>query len=116
MLTINGKSELVVQGASAYQRVLNPLEKGHKLGTRGPYVARSSEMTSLIVCHPYGTDIDPLFGGINKLATRRGVGILGYKVKAKCTLQAGWRYLDVNYRSKAIFDAAYCWAISIKLT
>jgi hypothetical protein len=32
-------------------------------------------------------------------------GILGYKVTPKWTLQAGWRYLDVDYRSSAIFDA-----------
>ena len=32
-------------------------------------------------------------------------GLLGYKWTPKWTLQAGWRYLDVNYRGSAIFDA-----------
>jgi hypothetical protein len=35
------------------------------------------------------------------------VGILGYRIKPKWTLQAGYRYLDVNYRSgRTIFDTA----------
>jgi hypothetical protein len=35
------------------------------------------------------------------------VGLLGYRIKPKCALQVGWRYLDVNYRSgKSIFDVA----------
>ena len=33
-------------------------------------------------------------------------GRLGYKTKPKWTLQAGYRYLDVNYRSKTVYDAA----------
>ena len=33
-------------------------------------------------------------------------GILGYQIKPKWTLQAGWRYLDVDYRSNTIFDVA----------
>jgi hypothetical protein len=35
-------------------------------------------------------------------------GLLGYKVKPTVILQAGWRYLDVNYRpgSSFIYDAA----------
>ena len=33
-------------------------------------------------------------------------GALGYKIKPKWTLQAGYRYLDVNYRSTTIFDVA----------
>ena len=33
-------------------------------------------------------------------------GALGYKIKPTLTLEAGYRYLDVNYRSTAIFDAA----------
>jgi hypothetical protein len=35
-------------------------------------------------------------------------GLLGYKVKPTVTLQAGWRYLDVNYRpnSSFIYDVA----------
>ena len=33
-------------------------------------------------------------------------GILGYKWKPKWTLQAGWRYLDVDYRGATIYDAA----------
>jgi hypothetical protein len=33
-------------------------------------------------------------------------GLLGYKIKPKWTLQAGYRYLDVNYRSKTVYDAA----------
>ena len=31
-------------------------------------------------------------------------GILGYKWTPKWTLQAGWRYLDVDYRGSTIFD------------
>jgi hypothetical protein len=36
------------------------------------------------------------------------VGILGYKIKPAWTLQAGYRYLDVNFRGGqgAVFDAA----------
>jgi hypothetical protein len=35
------------------------------------------------------------------------VGLLGYRVKPNLTLQAGYRYLDVNYRSgRTIFDVA----------
>jgi hypothetical protein len=35
------------------------------------------------------------------------VGLLGYKIKPKWTLQAGYRYLDVNYRSGGgVFDVA----------
>jgi hypothetical protein len=30
-------------------------------------------------------------------------GIFGYKISKKCVLQAGWRYLDVNYRSSSSF-------------
>jgi hypothetical protein len=33
-------------------------------------------------------------------------GLLGYKIKPKWTLQAGYRYLDVNYRSTTVYDAA----------
>jgi hypothetical protein len=33
-------------------------------------------------------------------------GLLGYKIKPKWTLEGGYRYLDVNYRSKTIYDAA----------
>jgi hypothetical protein len=30
-------------------------------------------------------------------------GLLGYKISKKCVLQAGYRYLDVNYRSSSSF-------------
>ena len=33
-------------------------------------------------------------------------GLLGYRIKPSWTLQAGYRYLYVNYRSNIIFDAA----------
>lgn len=35
-------------------------------------------------------------------------GLLGYKVKPNIIMQAGWRYLDVNYRpsSNFVYDAA----------
>ena len=33
-------------------------------------------------------------------------GLLGYRIKPSWTLQAGYRYLYVNYRSSIIFDAA----------
>ena len=34
------------------------------------------------------------------------VGLLGYQIKPKWTLVAGYRYLDVNYRSGQVFDVA----------
>jgi hypothetical protein len=34
------------------------------------------------------------------------VGVLGYRIKPSWTLQAGYRYLYVNYRSGIIFDVA----------
>jgi hypothetical protein len=34
------------------------------------------------------------------------VGLLGYQIKPKWTLVAGYRYLDVNYRSGPVFDIA----------
>jgi len=34
------------------------------------------------------------------------VGVLGYQIKPKWTLMAGYRYLDVNYRSGQVFDIA----------
>jgi hypothetical protein len=34
------------------------------------------------------------------------VGVLGYQIKPKWTLMAGYRYLDVNYRSGQVFDVA----------
>jgi len=40
------------------------------------------------------------------------VGILGYRIKPKWTLQAGYRYLDVNYRSGgSILDTATAGAL-----
>jgi hypothetical protein len=33
-------------------------------------------------------------------------GILGYKINQKWALEAGWRYLDVNYRSSTVYDVA----------
>jgi hypothetical protein len=40
------------------------------------------------------------------------VGILGYRIKPKWTLQAGYRYLDVNYRSgSSILDTATAGAV-----
>jgi hypothetical protein len=35
-------------------------------------------------------------------------GLLGYRVKPNVILQAGWRYLDVNYRpsSSFVYDVA----------
>ena len=33
-------------------------------------------------------------------------GVLGYKIKPALTLQAGWRYMYVNYRSTTVFDVA----------
>jgi hypothetical protein len=44
-------------------------------------------------------------------------GLLGYKIKPKWTLQAG-RYLDVNYHSKTVYDAAtsgIVWCVNISL-
>jgi hypothetical protein len=31
-------------------------------------------------------------------------GLLGYKISEKCVLQAGYRYLDVNYRNSSSFS------------
>ena len=31
------------------------------------------------------------------------LGLLGYKISKQCILQAGWRYLDVDYRSGRSF-------------
>jgi hypothetical protein len=31
------------------------------------------------------------------------LGALGYKLKPRIILQAGWRYLDVNYRPRSTF-------------
>jgi len=36
----------------------------------------------------------------------QAAGLLGYQIKPSWTLQAGYRYLYVNYRSGIIFDAA----------
>ena len=35
------------------------------------------------------------------------VGVLGYKIKPSVILQAGWRYLDVNYRPSGTFRFVY---------
>ncbi len=46
------------------------------------------------------------------------VGLLGYKIKPKWTLQAGYRYLDVDYHNGVIFHAAtsgVLFGVSIKL-
>jgi hypothetical protein len=42
--------------------------------------------------------------GVGSQLDYQVVGALGYKIKPKWTLQAGYRYLDVNYRSKTVFD------------
>jgi hypothetical protein len=44
--------------------------------------------------------------GVGSQLDYQVVGVLGYKLNPKWTLQAGWRYLDVNYRSKTVFDVA----------
>jgi hypothetical protein len=36
----------------------------------------------------------------------QATGLLGYRIRPSWTLQAGYRYLYVNYRSGIIFDAA----------
>jgi hypothetical protein len=33
-------------------------------------------------------------------------GILGYKINQKWALEAGWRYLDVDYRGSTVYDVA----------
>jgi hypothetical protein len=44
---------------------------------------------------------DAGWGGAN--SDYQVAGLLGYKVEKKCILQAGWRYLDVNYRTSYAF-------------
>lgn len=44
--------------------------------------------------------------GVGSQLDYQVVGLLGYKIKPKWTLQAGYRYLDVNYRSRTVFDVA----------
>lgn len=46
-------------------------------------------------------------GGAN--VDYQAVGLLGFKVSEKVILQAGWRYMDVNYRTNPpvgfVYDA-----------
>jgi hypothetical protein len=44
--------------------------------------------------------------GVGSQLDYQVVGLLGYKIKPRWTLQAGYRYLDVNYRSRTVFDVA----------
>ena len=44
--------------------------------------------------------------GVGSQLDYQVVGLLGYKIKPKWKLQAGYRYLDVNYRSRTVFDVA----------
>jgi len=48
---------------------------------------------------------DPGGGGAN--LDYQVAGLLGYKVKPTIILQAGWRYLDVNYRPNGRFSFIY---------
>jgi hypothetical protein len=56
--------------------------------------------------------------GVGSQLDYQVVGLLGYKLKPNLTLQTGYRYLDVNYRSKTVFDVAMSgvlFGVSIKL-
>ncbi len=45
--------------------------------------------------------------GISSQLDHQVAGVLGYKVSPKWTLQAGWRYLFVDYTSeRAIYNTA----------
>ncbi len=58
-------------------------------------------------------------GGGSARSDYQIAGLLGYKVGRKCILQAGYRYLDVNYRVADSFATpprrACCWARPLML-
>jgi len=78
---------------SGSQNWVDPLVGGRILGVLTPKVSVS-----------IGGDVGG-WGTGSQLEYQVGA-LLGYKIKPKWTLEAGYRYLDVNYRSNAIFDAA----------
>ena len=78
---------------STSQNWVDPLVGGRILGTLTPKVNVS-----------IGGDVGGW--GAGSQLDYQIFGILGYRIKPKWTLEAGWRYLDVNYRSNTIFDVA----------
>jgi len=78
---------------SASQNWVDPLVGGRILGVLTPRASLS-----------IGGDVGGW--GTGSQLEYQVFGLLGYKIKPKWTLQAGYRYLDVNYRSNAVFDAA----------
>ena len=78
---------------SGSQNWVDPLVGGRILGALTPKV-------SLIIGGYVGG------WGTGSQLEYEAFGALGYKIKPKWTLQAGYRYLDVNYRSTTIFDVA----------
>jgi hypothetical protein len=78
---------------STSQNWVDPLVGGRILGTLTPKVNVS-----------IGGDVGGW--GAGSQLDYQVFGILGYRFKPKWTLEAGWRYLDVNYRSNTIFDVA----------
>jgi hypothetical protein len=78
---------------STSQNWVDPLVGGRILGALTPKVSVS-----------IGGDVGGW--GTGSQLDYQVFGSLGYKIKPKWTLEAGWRYLDVNYRSNTIFDVA----------
>jgi hypothetical protein len=78
---------------SGSQNWVDPLVGGRILGALTPKV-------SVTIAGDVGG------WGVGSQLDYQVLGALGYKVKPKWTLQAGYRYLNVNYRSKAVFDVA----------
>jgi hypothetical protein len=78
---------------SGSQNWVDPLVGGRILGALTPKVSLS-----------VGGDVGGW--GTGSQLDYQVFGLLGYKLCPKWTLQGGYRYLDVNYRSKTVFDAA----------
>jgi hypothetical protein len=78
---------------SGSQNWVDPLVGGRILGTLTPKVSLS-----------IGGDVGGW--GTGSQLDYQIFGLLGYKIKPKWMLQAGYRYLDVNYRSNTVYDAA----------
>ena len=78
---------------SGSQNWVDPLVGGRILGVLTPKVSLS-----------IGGDVGGW--GAGSQLDYQILGLLGYKIKPAWTLQAGYRYLDVNYRSNTVYDAA----------
>jgi hypothetical protein len=78
---------------STSQNWVDPLVGGRILGTLTPKVSVA-----------IGGDVGGW--GAGSQLDYQIYGILGYVINPRWALQAGWRYLDVNYRSNTVFDCA----------